>query len=186
MTKNIARINILSWLLAYPAIDEEFWEGYGTKPQAGDLVSLKSAPASKWYLSWVHEIDPNNGWPKYLLESIEDGSLCWWNNVGLNIYSRKEIRDKPHWKWNDAQYKFNSRWMRICKKNDAYIVLPCWAVFNPTGSVTLDVRIRFTLDGYRNPKTFPNWKKVTIKEMEAYYLECVTQYEDEIMRRQKG
>lgn len=180
MAKNRAKILILSEILSFPTISGKNWRSdlsCRTDLQIGDLVSLSSAPPTKWFLSWLREVDPNNGWPKYLLESIEDGELCWWENVGLNIYSRERVTDRPSWKWDDKQFEFNDRWHKVCRNNDAYIVLPCQPVFHDDGSVLLDVRIRFQISDYRNPKTFPNWKKVTMKLMDSYYNESVKEYE---------
>lgn len=179
MAKNRARLMILSELMSFPTINNKDWRSdFGNdKPQVGDLVSLTSAPPSKWYLSWFREYDQNNGWPKYLLESIEDGELCWWENVGLNFYDRERVANRPQWKWDDKQFEFNDRWHKVCRKNDAYIVLGCQPVFHDDGSVTLDVRNRFQFSDYRNPRTFQDWKKVTMKQMDAYYKESAAEYE---------
>lgn len=179
MTKHRARIAILSEVLSFPTIRNKDWTSchLDTAPQVGDLVAMSSAPATKYYLSWLHEYDPNNGWPKYLLESIDDGELCWWENIGLSYYNRERIANMASWKWDDEQYAFDDRWKKVCyKKNDAYIVLPCQPSFMPDGSVWLDVRIRFGLDDYRNPVHFPNWKKVTMKMMDEYYKASSAEY----------
>lgn len=65
-----ARLQILNKLLSFPTIAAKDWSStYGAKKvMAGDLVSLNCAQPTKWYLSWVIEVDPNDGWPKYLLE----------------------------------------------------------------------------------------------------------------------
>ena len=178
MSKNRARLLILSELMSFPTINNKDW-GYNCgcdTPQVGDLVSLTSAPPSKWYLSWLREYDPNNGWPKYLLESVDDGELCWWENVGLNVYSRERVANRTSWQWDDEQFAFNDRWNKVCRKNGAYIVLPCQPVFNTDGSVILNVRIRFQFSDYQNPRTFKNWKKATMKELDAYYKECEIEY----------
>lgn len=175
-TKYRARIAILSDILSFPTIRNKDWtsdmfDDRG-KMKPGDLVAMNAAPPSKWYLSWLHEVNPNNGWPKYLLESIEDGELCWWENVGLSFYNRENIR--PSWKWTDAQFGLNDRWMRMCRE---FMVRPLPAVFNEDGSVTLNVRIRYSLDDYHNPTTFPDWKKLTMKKMASYYKDSVNEYE---------
>lgn len=179
MAKNRARISILSEVLSFPTIGTN-WKScmFGTEPCVGDLVAMNCAPATKYYLSWLHEIDPNNGWPKYLLESIEDGEMCWWGNVGLSYYDRERVSLRASWKWDDEQFAFNDRWNKVCfKKNDAYIVLPCEPIFTDDGGVLLEVRIRFGLDDYHNPVSFPNWKKVTMKMMDEYYKKSEKEYE---------
>jgi len=179
MSKNRARLLILSNLMSFPTINNKDW-GYNCgcdKPQIGDLVALSSAPPSKWYLSWLREYDPNNGWPKYLLESIDDGELCWWENVSLTVYSREIVQGRPSWQWDDKQFEVNDRWHKVCRNKAAYIMLPCQPAFNADGSVTLDVRIRFGWDEYRNPRTFPDWKKLTMKQMADYYTVSKSEYE---------
>ena len=177
-TKNKSRIMILSELMSFPTIRSAHWkggiDGQGVKP--GDLVAISGASPSKWYLSWVVEIDPNDGWPNYLLESIEDGELGWWSNVSINYYDRSKVNDC--WRWTDRQFALQERWWRVAfKKNDAYIVLPVWPVFDENGGVTLDVRIRHGLSDFHNKKTYPDWRKVTIAMMDAYYKESVAFYE---------
>ena len=174
-TVNRARISILSEMLSFPTVHGKDWTTdtfSSARPVAGDLVSMSSAPDSKWYLSWVVEIKNMSGGSQYLLKSIEDGSLCWWSNVWINIYNRERVADRHSWKWNDAQFAFNDRWMKVARENDAYIVLPVYAVFNGD-EVTLNVRVRFGWSDYHNPRTFPNWRKVTMKQMDEYYKECV-------------
>lgn len=177
MSKDRARLSILSSLLAFPTINQKDWQGgLFSEARVGDLVSLCSAPVSKWYLSWVKEVGGTKGYPKYLLESIDDGELCWWENVGLNVYSRERVAERPTWRWDDKQFAFNSRWCKACKRNGAYMILPCLPVFNEDGSVMLDVRIRHGFNKFSDPQTFPNWKKLTIKEMEVFYLGCCAKY----------
>jgi hypothetical protein len=180
MGKNKARLSILSRLLSFPMLAQSQWQTHYSDGAArvGDLVSLSCAPTTKWYLSWVVEIKGEDGrFTEYLLESIEDGSLCWWSNVGINIYCRETVADNPAWKWTDKQYDLNARWHRVCKKHDAYIVLPCPPVFHDDGSVTLNVRIRYGLNDFSNKQTFPNWKKLTMQVMEEYYTESCRLYE---------
>lgn len=180
MAKNRARISILSEVLSFPTLGTKWTSCFAVEMlQVGDLVAMNCAPATKYYLSWLHEINPNNGWPKYLLESIEDGELCWWENIGLSYYNRKRIANCPSWKWDDNQFSFNDRWKRVCyKKNDAYIILPCEPLFTDDGGVFLDVRVRFSLSDYHDPIYFSNWKKVTLKMMDEYFKKSSKKYEE--------
>lgn len=180
--KTRAKLQILNEVLSFPTIRNKDWTSdfslYAT-PQIGDLVSMSSAPPTKWYLSWLVDYEEINNWPRYLLESIEDGELCWWSNVGINFYNRDRVRESPQWRWTDAQFAFRDRWMRVGKKNDAYIVLPSGPMFSSEdNSVTLSIRIRFGFSDYSNHRTWPNWKKVTIKMMDDYYKECEAEYEN--------
>ena len=181
MSKYQAKINILSELLSFPTVRGKDWASvYGdNKAFVGDLVSLSSAPPSKWYLSWVRNYDPNNGWPKYLLESIEDGELCWWENVGINVYSRERVKENPQWQWNDKQYALSYRWYKVCRKNEVYPVKACQPKFNDDGSVELDVRIHiFHQSDFHNPQIFPDHKKLTVRAMTRYYLDSATKYKE--------
>jgi len=148
--KNKARIRILSDVLSFPTLGN-LWTGEWQSQKAivGDLVALQSAPPSKYYLSWLREIDENDGWPRYLLESIEDGSLAWWSNVGLSFYDRERSKS-VFWHWDDEQYAFNARWMRIFRR--AYMLVACIPKFEDK-SVTLSIRIRWT-DMIIKSKTF--------------------------------
>lgn len=178
-TRNRARLSILSELMSFPTINQKDWisNNLGRDDiQIGDLVSLCSAPDSKWYVSWLRELDENNGWPRYLLESIDDGELCWWENVSLNVYSRKRVSERPTWKWDDKQFAFYGRWRKVCGRNGAYSVLPCLPEFGDDGSVELDIRIRWDHEGYHNPRKFPSWKKLHMEVMDAYYKKCVKCY----------
>jgi hypothetical protein len=183
--KNIkyrAKLSILSELLSYVNIRDRFWtscpfdEGF----QIGDLVSLLGAPISEYYVSWLHEIDINNGFKRYLLESIETNELCWWGNIGLDYYDRERVNANPSWKWTDRQFELNDRWFKVCyKKHKAYQLLPCQLEFN-NNKVTLNVRVRFHETDFSNPKKFDNWKKVTIKMMDEYFLESHQKYEQSL------
>lgn len=142
--------------------------------RVGDLVALSSAPTSKWHLSWVRDIDPSPDYPRHLLQNIHDGELCWWGNVGLSNLERSEVSAHPSWQWIDDQHAFKDRWFRACHKTrDAYIVLPTFPDFGDDGSVTVGLRTRFALGDNLPSKTFPNWRKVKVREMLEYYDEQI-------------
>lgn len=188
-----ARLEILHWILNFSTFkyfspgsfsrgdkDYSFHE-CNDRPPIGSLCMLTSAPVSKWYLSWLVEIDNPLGPTKYLFKSIEDGSLCWWSNVGVMHYSPETVAKFPSWKWIDRQFKFNDQWYRACyRKRGAYIVKPAEAVFEDDGSVTLSTRIKFDFSPQREFKKFPNYKKVKVSEMLAFYDEAVASYEKTI------
>lgn len=147
--------------------------GGAAEPQVGDLAALGSAPVSKWYLSWIIEIERFATGNRYLLESIEDGELSWWENVGISYLEREVVLDHPEWRWTDRQHAFNDRWRMVCfKERDAYITLPTMPVFGDGFSVTLGTRTRFSLNDHRPVKTFPDWRKVTKTMMAEFYDEC--------------
>lgn len=167
--KNRARISILSELLSFATIRNKDWEE-DRLPPVGSLVAMSSAPTSKWYLSWVIEIDNREGYPRYLLESIEDGVQCWWTNVGINKFNPQRIKERPEWRWTDKQFTLRDRWRRVLKEADAYIVLGGDFDFKTDGSLYISLRIRHNFDpSFNYNKTFPDWKKVTIKMMSEFY-----------------
>jgi hypothetical protein len=189
-TRNRARLEILNYITNF-CLTHVWGEGVGRRgslhgfvsdirdeepPQVGDLVTLQSAPTTKWYLSWLREIDTGDSsfTTRYLLESIEDGDLCWWANVGIDHLEREEVREHASWRWTDRQFAFKDRWWKVCfQDRDAYITLPIYPVFGDDYSVTLGTRTRHGFDDHAPRKTFPDWRKLTKAQMAAFYDECV-------------
>ncbi len=138
----------------------------------GSLIKLSSAPFSKFYLSWLVEIkDGNNRFDqRFLLKSIEDGSLCWWSNVSISAYSEETLKNFPQWRWNDEQWAFKDRWFRACK--GAFGTLPKFPEFLDNGGVILSTRKRWDGGVSKTQKTFPSWKKLKSKEMSEYFKSC--------------
>ena len=146
--------------------------------RVGDLVALSSAPVSKFYLGWLVETRENQpGWPEFLLQSIDDGSQCWWSNVGVTYMNRETVKAHPEWRWDDQQHAFNDRWIKACyKKRDAYIYLPVQVVYSGD-QVTLSIRVRHGFRPERPTKTFEHWKKVKVADMLAFYDAAVAEIE---------
>lgn len=150
-------------------------EGKDTPVQIGDLVLLSSVGTTKWQLGWLVETrEQSPGWPEYLIESIEDGELGWWGNVGISFLHRRSVR--PEWRWTDRQWQFESRWSKVCyKEKDAYIVRPLMAEFGDGFMVTLGTRTSHGFDDIRPTRTFPDWRKVTKAMMAQCYDDCVAE-----------
>jgi hypothetical protein len=162
----------------YPRVwaTEGFYSRRAERPvQVGDLVLLASAPASKWQIGWLREIgEEGAGWPRYLIESLEDQSLCWWGNVDLRFFPRDKMQ--AGWRWSDRQFAFKDRWFRACYKiRDAYIVRPLFPVFGEGYSVTLGTRTSHGFDDIQPKREFLDWRKVTIAQMLACYDDCVAE-----------
>lgn len=190
-TKTRARLLILNHIVQFSLArrygdhvtgglrDMAFVSGSSETSIPGDLVALQSAPSSKWYLGWLI----SKQWPEghaceqYTIESIEDGELCNWSNVGLIFYDRSQIQNHPEWRWTDQQHEFNSRWFRVCKdERDAYIYLPVQAEFDQEGSgVLLRTRTRFAMDDTVPERYFDNWRKVTKAMMLEFYDAAVAE-----------
>jgi len=172
MNKVRARLSILNELLRNPAVRGEDWEHdiFGEQVQVGDLISLSFAPINKWYVSWIKDIKKESD-GTYLLESIEDQELRWWSNVSISVFNREIVKERSSWRWDDKQFEFYDRWLKVGKRNGAYMLRPGLPIF--TGKdVILNVRVAFSLTAFSNPKTFSNWKKLPMKEMDEYYKEC--------------
>ena len=166
-----------------PAINGFTPTGYGSTrdPEPGDLAILKSAPATKWTIGWVREIaaDPIGG-KRYLMESLEDGSLCWWSNVGMDVMPKKNIRAR--YRWSDKQFEFSARWMRQRKHAGPVRFQECQ--FDPEGhAVTLSITgyWDFSLpEGERVIITrhFDDYRKVTVAMMRAAVAEMETELDN--------
>lgn len=182
--KNRSRILLLSHICQFSLTRRYGDQVYGglkdmafrenRSPRIGSLVSLSSAPASKWYLSWVAGVSGDT----YTLESIEDGELCNWSNVGIYEYDRSQIDNHPEWRWADKQHGFKDRWWRACyKTRDAYVYRPIYPTFYEDGSVEIGVRVIHGIDPRVIRKTFPNWKKVRASDMLEFYDAAVAELE---------
>jgi len=148
----------------------------GDSAKIGDLIRLESAPQSAWRLSWLREIKFERGGESYLCESVKDGTLCWWSNVGVSYFHRPTLMRMPEWRWSDEQYAFNEKWMKACKRHDPWLYRPLMADFAEDGTATVGTRMRHDIDGLRPVAQVPNWKKITQKALGEIYLSLVAQH----------
>jgi len=151
--------------------DSWFYSRMDDKPQKGDLVALQAAPASEWCLSWYKDIIPgkNEFLHKHVLESVLTGKICNWHNVSFMVLNRKELSRYPSWKWTDAQFKFQSKWYRACRKNRHYGYVPMPPVFIKN-QVTVSIRKKWSQEIYADCQ-YPNWKKVLSRDMTEFYVD---------------
>ncbi len=180
--KTRSRIAILSYVLQFTTSSD--WEPeseYGKKtagivgfvrcgfagagsPKEGDLVLLSAVRTTKWVIGWLRGIRTGHGDYEYLVESLEDGTLCWWNNVGISYLNRRDVRDA--WQWTDRQWKFNDRWSKVVYRDT--IGRARDASFHDDGSVTVTMRRSFAREEDPTPThIFPDWKKVKVRDMVA-------------------
>lgn len=147
--------------------------GYDCKPRPGDLIRPESViQPNKWYIAWFHEMLDEN-WNRCLLESIEDGEICEWSNIGIGVFDREMTAKHPEWRWNDAQWDLWDRWKAPDLEDEPYMVLPCRPEFEGD-AVTLATRSRFNM----TPKVhlrrkFGDWKKVTAEDICQLYRDAV-------------
>lgn len=156
------------------------WSG-GVQPQPGDLVILSSAPATKWTIGWLRAIDSNNGYTRYLIESLEDGEACWWSNVGLSLMPRDQIRER--YRWSDKQFAFNARWMRLFKTaNGAIRFNECAFTTGVVAGNAVTIGIRGYWDfADENPpppitRQFDDYRKVTVAMLKSALAEMEADY----------
>lgn len=182
MTHNRARIEILGHMFQHVMrvgsdgelfnFRDDCFESYILKEPTKENIGMLCVPTScsntRWYLSWLLDIKEENGWKHFLLKSIDDGSVSWWHNIGLNFYPKEKMR--YNWTWNDNQFALNDRWMKVCYKQcHANIVKPLPLIFEGD-SVTLKTRSKFNLaEKYNSSHTFDNWKKLRNKDMKQYF-----------------
>jgi hypothetical protein len=178
--KTISRINILNYITMFSlGRDLGTLEGYAGLKESrfkrieqiptklNCLVALTSAPISKWYLSWLIDYKQRKGYIQYLLESVEDGDLCWWGNVSLWEYPPAEKH--PEWQWTDEQHKFNKKWLSVKKKEKKYTLkVPMQAIFDEN-DVILSVREKFDEFKKVKQKYFINWKKIKLRDMIEWF-----------------
>jgi len=179
ITRNRARIEILNYIINFATttyydehrnISQKDWSFESVKSEAlrdGDLVRISAAPFTKWYLSWFKEIRlHDNGWHEFLLESIEDGGLCWWSNVSLVRFSPIKVKDMEHWKWDDNQWDFADKVKKVLSKYYSINYYP--PEFKEDGSVEVKGRYRWTQEHTESIK-YPDYKKVLLKDLVAFF-----------------
>jgi hypothetical protein len=189
ITKNRARIEILNYVLQFSTkhysgdkkegcdhiwtnITNAFTDGRFSdfKPAIGTLVIPTFCSFTKWYLSWVVDYKNEGHGDNWLLESIEDSSLCWWSNIQLYSFPKEKSDEQPQWRWSDDQWAFWDKWVKACKKRNTYITLPMRPIFtDDDGGVILKTRTRFAINDNNPEIKFNNWRKVTQKQMLEFY-----------------
>lgn len=139
---------------------------YGAGAKVGDLVILAHAPASKFQIGWLRDIRDPTTYPMYLIESLEDGTTCWWHNVALDVVPEEQHSVK--WKWSDKQFAFHERWLRTFSKNSRHKTGLC--SFDDTGGVRLSCKGYWDFSlGEQAPAPitlyYTDWRKITIAMM---------------------
>ena len=118
-TKHKARESIMHVVLQFCTTREyrrlEPYVFRSGEPKVGDLVLLESVRRwTKWNIGWLREISADHfGCHAYVIESLEDGELCNWTNVGLVYIDRQLLKDYPRWQMTDRQVEF---WERLYKE----------------------------------------------------------------------
>lgn len=188
--KNRAKIEILNYIISVctntftrdsklmvnnPKIEHGFISTLldrGNMP-VGTLVKLTCVREStEYYLGWLREIKDGG---VYLIESIENGKLCNWSNVGIEYMPIESIQ--YHWKWNDHQFKIKDQWMRACyKSRDCHLLRPIYPEFSDSGnSFTLSLRKMFS-DEIVSTKIFKDYRKVLVRDMLEFYDDSYNHY----------
>jgi hypothetical protein len=85
----------------------------------------------------------------------------------------------------DEQLTFNERWESVFPKGPG-LIRPQGACFNTNGSVELNVCSWVDSAHFQNPKTFPDWKTVSDKDLADYYLNSCILYVSTEFKEEKG
>lgn len=135
-------------------------------PKLGDLVMLQSAPQSEWHLSYFVEDCPDG---YHLLESVKTGELMRWGNVGLLVLNEEVIGAGEPARWNDAQFDFRDKFVKVSRKADFYISIPFIAGFEGD-KVKITFRTRFSFDDVLTLIEPFHWPKITQKKLLSILL----------------
>jgi len=192
-TYNQARIQILDFVLnnciskcfgpasfSYQNADNAFHGSLGgsQNPPIGSLVTIGSAPVSKFYLGWLKEINQSDSRydTKFLIESIEDHSLCRWENISIWHLPLETSNKYPSWKWNDKQHAFRNKWFdTLKKKRDPYLIRPLNPIFHENGSITLSFRKMWENDPIASILV-PNISKIRVSDILTFYDQTLKEY----------
>lgn len=186
-TRNQARIEILNYIMQFCIVkcfgpnsfsfgqEETSFHGshFDKKdPPIGSLCILQSAPTSIYYLGWLREIKPHQSsfCTQFLIESIEDGSRCWWSNVGIWHLPLETTNKFADWQWTDKQFEFQKRWYTCFRRSYIYNFRSMKPAFNEDGSVTVRIRKMWGSE-VSAEKTFSNWKKVLSRDLKEFITE---------------
>jgi hypothetical protein len=162
-TKHRARQSIMFYVLAfctekpYARRDCSWING---EHAVGDLVLLRCVRGwTKWNIGWLRGIVPHrSGWHKYVIESLEDGELCNWENVSFEYMRREIVADNPEWQWNDDQFSFWDRFRITCRE-ECWSPAPMQPKFNGL-SVELSMRERYE-EKVSEPELFKDYREIT-------------------------
>lgn len=61
---------------------------------------------------------------EHLLESLKTGRLSDWSNVSLLMFTEQWHKEHPKALYNDEQFEFVDKFMRVFKKCDFYLIRP--------------------------------------------------------------
>lgn len=183
MVKNRGRLEILNYIITFctkdswnkslSTLDLEHTFTSNRMPPVGALVKLTSAPPTKWYLGWYVAYIPatKDHWEQHLIESIDDGTLCRWHNVGLSQLPIETVNKYPSWRWTDQQFTFNDKVIKAHRHSENNYVFRIWPNFGEN-KVEIPLRKRHLGAPYKEEEvvhtitlTDKEWKKISIKAL---------------------
>jgi len=160
---------IINRLMSFPTISGKCWaEGCFQHGKVGDFISLQSAPATEWQLSWVEEVQGE----RYLLKSAMTGELCWWGNIGITVLKKDEI--SMGFDWTDRQFKFRDKFCLAIKRNNDYSLTYGGVEFDGF-KVKCNLRKRhdFADVAFSKIIEFDDFRKVKASQLNDFYLTTV-------------
>lgn len=137
------------------------------RPQAGDLVILTDVMPSKWNIGWLRQVE-QEPCRRYLIESLEDQSLCWWSNVGISVMPPENVRER--FRWSDKQYDFQSRLAKVFRRGSYHTLRLQDTAFDGDDAVIIThERWSFAREEHDKPAPFirriKDWRKFTMPKM---------------------
>lgn len=143
----------------------------GARP--GDLVVLQSAPSSKWTIGWLRgtERDPADG-SRHLIESLDDGELCWWSNVGIVYLDREVVATHPEWRWTDPQWALADRWKETVGRKGDPLIRYTHPEYGEGNSVRIGTYVSHVDQPIIEMRDFPDWRRITKKALAATIASC--------------
>ena len=157
---------IINRLLSFPTINSEKWESdFMPRGNVGDFISLQSAPASEWQLSWIEDIQGE----RYLLRSAMTGELCWWGNIGLTVLKKNNV--EISFNWTDRQFKFRDKFNLAIRRNYDYSLSYGGIEFDGFKvKCALRKRHDFADSPFRETIDFKDFRKVKASQLNEFYL----------------
>lgn len=150
--------------------------GYHTQgvsiPAVGDLVILRSAPATDWHLSFYVSQEGND---IHILESLKHGQLASWTNVGFFRVDPELCGISYSYKWTDEMFAFRDKFMQARVKLEVYSILPHLVSFDGDNA-QIKFRRRWENE-LSEALSFP-YKKVKLKALTEWLAYNMAAYEE--------